>query len=384
MTVAANSRRREYPGNGVTTVFNGPMAYQKNHVFVYVTIDGVATSLALNTDYDVERLGQEAGTRIILNTAPPSGSLLTLLRTMPYTQEVDVTNQGAFHAETLEKGYDALAMQIQQLADGSMQLIFDPGEGDFVWDAKGGRIVRVGDAVSITDAMNLRSTLLLVEQIQNGGGSTGVTPKFYQFEGDGEQSDFWMSGADIDDATWYDTYIESTAENRQFIGQEPGVDFVVELDVDDETGPGAWIKFSAPLGDGVRGFTILRGYARPYIGDLPITSLDLNIFDIDTATADVTAGMKWGLGRCTNLAGCEVTIPAINPLANERFRTGSFVSLKQQGFGAVEIVAGGDVTVTTPTGCLPQTRAAGSVITLTCEDADSNLWLLSGDLAMAS
>src|SRR5690625_7547560 len=56
---------------------------------------------------------------------------LILLRTMPYTQEVDVTNQGAFHAETIEKGYDALAMQIQQLDDSTLQLIFDGGE--FVW-----------------------------------------------------------------------------------------------------------------------------------------------------------------------------------------------------------------------------------------------------------
>lgn len=383
MTVAANSRRREYTGNGTTTIFNGPMAYEKSHVFAYVGEEGSAVAIPPSA-YTVERFGQESGTRVIFDTPPAAGAKLTILRTMPYTQDVDVTNQGAFHAETIEKGYDALAMQIQQLADGSMQLIFDPDEGDFVWDAKGHRIVRVGDAINLTDAMNLKSVLVLIEQIIGGGGTVGVQPKLYQFVGDGEQASFFMPGADVEEATWYDTYIENTDAARDFIGQEPGVDFTIEADVDDELGPGAWITFAVPPGDGIRGFTVLRGYARPYIGDLPITSLDLNIFDITAATATLTADMKWGLGRCSNLAGCAITVPVVNPLANERMKTGSFVSFKQQGFGQVEIVADFDVTVMVPAGCEPRTRAANSVITLTCEDADSNIWLLSGDLALAA
>lgn len=383
MTVAVNSRRREYIGNGVTTIFNGPMAYEKRHVFVYLKVDGVTTALPFPSGYDVERLGQEAGTRVILSTPPPPGAEVTILRTMLYTQEVDVTNQGAFHAETMEKGFDALAMQIQQLADGSMQLIFDPGEGDFVWDAEGHRIVRVGDASSLTDAMNLRSVLLLIEQINGGGGSTGVTPQFFQFTGDGEQDTFWMPGADIDDATWYDTYIERTIGERDFVGQEPGVDFTIELG-DDEGVAGAWIRFAQPLADTFRGFTVLRGYARPYIGDLPITSLDLLIHDIEAPTATLTADLKWGLVRCSNLAGCEITVPEIDPLANDRFRDGSFVSFKQQGFGQVQIVSSPGVVIEVPEGCIAATRAARSVITMTCEDADSNIWLLSGDLAMAN
>lgn len=383
MTVAANSRRREYTGNGTTTIFNGPMAYEKAHVFAYVGEEGAAVAIPPSA-YTVERFGQESGTRVIFDTPPAAGAKLTILRTMPYAQDVDVTNQGAFHAETIEKGYDALAMQIQQLADGSMQLIFDPDEGDFVWDAKGHRIVRVGDAINLTDAMNLRSVLVLIEQIIGGGGTVGVQPKLYQFVGDGEQAAFWMTAADVGEATWYDTYIENTDAQRDFIGQEPGVDFTIDLGVDDELGPGAWITFAEPPGDGIRVFTVLRGYARPYIGDLPITTLDLNIFDVTGATAEVTADMKWGLGRCSNLSGCELTIPVIDPLANDRMKTGSFVSFKQQGFGQVEVLAAADVVLQVPEGCLPATRAARSVITLTCEDADSNIWLLSGDLALVS
>lgn len=383
MTVSVNSRRREYIGNGVTTIFNGPMAYEKRHVFVYLKVGEVTTALPFPSGYDVERLGQEAGTRVILSTPPPPGAEVTILRTMLYTQEVDVTNQGAFHAETMEKGFDALAMQIQQLADGAMQLIFDPGEGDFVWDAEGHRIVRVGDASSLTDAMNLRSVLLLIEQINGGGGSTGVTPKFFQFTGDGEQDTFWMPGADIEDASWYDTYVEHTMGARDFVGQEPGVDFSIELGHDADTGPGAWIRFAQPLADEVRGFTILRGYARPHIGEVPVTSLDLKIHDIDAPAATLTPDLKWGLVRCSNLSGCDVTVPEINPLANDRFRDGSFVSFKQQGFGQVRIVAPSpDVVLQVPDGCIAATRAARSVITATCEDADSNIWLLSGDLAM--
>ncbi len=80
-------------------------------------------------------------------------------------------------------------MQLQQLLDSGMQLVQDPDSGEFVWDAKGSRIIRVGDAKGDADAVNFRTVLVLIEQIQNGGGSVGIAPKFWSFEGDGEVTD---------------------------------------------------------------------------------------------------------------------------------------------------------------------------------------------------
>ena len=36
MTVPVNNRRKEYQGDGVTTAFNGPMAYSANVIQVYL------------------------------------------------------------------------------------------------------------------------------------------------------------------------------------------------------------------------------------------------------------------------------------------------------------------------------------------------------------
>lgn len=125
MTVSANSRRREYEGNGVTTVFSGPMAFESSDIEVYLYTDGETEAVPPGS-YDVERLGIASGTRITMRDAPPLGSVLLILRVVEFSQQVNITNQGAFHADTIEKGFDALAMQIQQVADSGERAIRYP------------------------------------------------------------------------------------------------------------------------------------------------------------------------------------------------------------------------------------------------------------------
>ena len=36
MTVISNDRRKEYPGNGVATTFNGPRAFEASDIVVYL------------------------------------------------------------------------------------------------------------------------------------------------------------------------------------------------------------------------------------------------------------------------------------------------------------------------------------------------------------
>jgi hypothetical protein len=50
-------------------------------------------------------------------TPIPSGSTLTILRTVPLQQTVSLNNQGAFFPSAVEMGLDLLDMQIQQLAE---------------------------------------------------------------------------------------------------------------------------------------------------------------------------------------------------------------------------------------------------------------------------
>lgn len=118
MTVPASDRRKEYAGNGVTTVFAGPRAFAAGDITVYdvVTATGAASLVSTN-NYALSGVNSTSATSITMGTAPASGHTLLILRTVDYTQETDITNQGAFLPEVIEDGFDALAQQTQQLAD---------------------------------------------------------------------------------------------------------------------------------------------------------------------------------------------------------------------------------------------------------------------------
>lgn len=119
MTVPANDRRKEYTGNAVTTIYAGPRAFSASHIAVYsiVTATGVATLVGTGL-YTLTGVNSNGATTITMTTAPASTVKLLILRTVPYTQETDITNQGSYLPEVIEDGFDALDQQIQQLADG--------------------------------------------------------------------------------------------------------------------------------------------------------------------------------------------------------------------------------------------------------------------------
>lgn len=116
MTVSVNSRKREYDGNGVATSFNGPMAFEKSHIKAFILRNGISSEIPA-ASITVDRLGNNLGTRVALSAAPAVGDKLTILRVVPYAQDTDITNQGAFLPETLEGGLDEIVMQVQQIAD---------------------------------------------------------------------------------------------------------------------------------------------------------------------------------------------------------------------------------------------------------------------------
>jgi polygalacturonase len=167
MTVSANSRRREYDWNGVATVFDGPMAFDASHIEgFYRTADGVVTPIAASS-LTISRLGRPASRVEVFGPAIPVGARLILLRQMPYTQEVDIGNLGAFHAKSVEDADDAQVMQIQQLADGvsrSFRLSDTAATGiDFTldtptpsaligWDQDGNRLVSYSPEQFVTTA----------------------------------------------------------------------------------------------------------------------------------------------------------------------------------------------------------------------------------------
>ncbi|WOH79022.1 hypothetical protein RX327_24280 [Bradyrhizobium sp. BEA-2-5] len=120
MTVPSEvNRSGPYIGNGVTTVF--PYEFRildQAHIKVVRTENGAETTLTLGADYTVSGVGDDAGGSVTTSVAPTSAQTITNLRDVPFTQETDLENQGAYFAETVEASFDLAAMRDQQLKGG--------------------------------------------------------------------------------------------------------------------------------------------------------------------------------------------------------------------------------------------------------------------------
>lgn len=379
MTVQADDRRREYTATGLTNTFNGPMAYDADviQVFTQAAADGSPIVLVDPSDYEVQRVGREGGTRIVLDSTPVAGTKILILRTLPFDQLVDITNQSAFNADVLERGLDLLAMQIQQLDDGSMQLVFDTGNGVFAWDARGFRIVNVGDGIGEMDAANMRTLWEYVEQVLGGGGVVGVTPLVFTFIGDGVITAIPIPGADVAEPSMYDTYIETAAGNGLWIGQRPGIDFGVTVDPLDTAN--STMDFAVAPGNLVRGFSVLRGYARPYVGPTPITTVSPEIVFITTDTT-INGTYRNKIIEVNEPVNVTITFRENTGDPSLDFKVGDSVGLRQRGAGKIIVAAEGAGTIEPPDDFQNQTRAVGSLIGVTCMDPATSRFMSSNDL----
>ena len=120
MTVASEvNRSGPYIGNGVTTVFNyGFKIVSENHLRVIrAAADGAETTLVIDADYIVSDVGEDGGGQIAMMVAPSATQTITILRNVPFVQETDLENQGAYYAETVEDSFDLSVMRDQQLAE---------------------------------------------------------------------------------------------------------------------------------------------------------------------------------------------------------------------------------------------------------------------------
>lgn len=378
MTVPAYTGPNRSTANGVTTVF--PYSFPiLDATHVLVTVNGLARTLGVH--YDVTGVGNLGGGNIVFYAPPAANSQVERMRNMPYIRETNYTNLGDLLASTLNADQDSPVMMIQQLSANSMQLILDPDSGEFVWDAKGNRIVRVGDAKGDADAVNVRTALVLIEQVQNGGGTVGVSPRLWTFVGDGEVTDFPLAGADVTDPLFYDTAVELSANAGNYKVSRPvdanGVgEFLIVPGV---SGAPPAIRFLQPLGDGVRGFTTLRGYARPWIGQPPIYTVAPRIISV---TGNVTLGgdMHNTLILANSPNPITITMRA-NTGGSADWKEGQFFSVMQVGAGQVTLaVEGGGGQLNVPASFEAKTRAQRSIISATNIAPDADAWVAAGDM----
>ena len=121
MTVSSSTNKIIGSGNGATTAwpFGFPVLDAAHLQAIYTDATGNETvldpslySVTLNADQTLN-----PGGSVSYAPAIASGTRLTILRVVPYTQETDIKNQGGFFPEVLERMGDLLAMQIQQIKE---------------------------------------------------------------------------------------------------------------------------------------------------------------------------------------------------------------------------------------------------------------------------
>lgn len=169
MTVASEvSRNGPYTGNGVTTVFGYDFrVLDAAHIRVLRTEGGVETTLTLGADYTVGGVGDTGGGAITTTVPPTTSQKITILRNVPFTQETDLENQGAYFAETIEASLDLAAMRDQQLSERLDRAAVVPASADpaFV-ESIVADIIRLADSADNIDAVaNIKDDVSAVAAI---------------------------------------------------------------------------------------------------------------------------------------------------------------------------------------------------------------------------
>lgn len=138
MSLSSTTNKVIYSGNGATSMwpYSFPVLEADHLAVIFTDGDGIETVLPASV-YSVDGIGDPAGGSVTypllgsLIAAPiPTGTKLTLLRTVPYTQTTVLSNQGGYYPEVVERRFDQIYMALQQLEErvsrASLHLLSDP------------------------------------------------------------------------------------------------------------------------------------------------------------------------------------------------------------------------------------------------------------------
>jgi len=119
-----------YVGNADTTEwpFSFPVL-EPDHLAVILTdASGVETMLS-PTLYGVTGIGSPSGGNVtypLSGSAIATGTKLTIVRTVPYTQTTVLSNQGGYYPEVVERRFDQIYMALQQLEERVSRVSLSP------------------------------------------------------------------------------------------------------------------------------------------------------------------------------------------------------------------------------------------------------------------
>ena len=122
MALSTDIRRSErYKGDGTRTTFPFPFkVFDKSHVAVEISVTEQTSEALPVSSYNVVLNGDQEnnpGGSVTLNKALAAGKTLVVVSAVPYLQPAVFTNRGGFYPEHLNRAYDLLTMQTQQLKE---------------------------------------------------------------------------------------------------------------------------------------------------------------------------------------------------------------------------------------------------------------------------
>lgn len=136
MAVTSTTNRQTFDGDSSETVFAFTFVgvSSSDISVIYTTADGTETildpsvyTLALNAALPGALWGIGGTVTYPLTGSPiASGTTLTVVRELPYTQEFVLSNQGAFYPQVVEQALDYITMLTQQLQDLNGRAIVQP------------------------------------------------------------------------------------------------------------------------------------------------------------------------------------------------------------------------------------------------------------------
>jgi len=121
MALTTTTNKVIHNGNASATVFayTFPILEASHLTVIYTDEDDVETTLSAS-QYGVTGIGGRSGGSVTypLTGSPiATGTKLTIVRTVPYTQTTVLSNQGGYYPEVVEARLDQIYMAMQQLAE---------------------------------------------------------------------------------------------------------------------------------------------------------------------------------------------------------------------------------------------------------------------------
>lgn len=132
MTVTTTTNIAIATGNGIATIFpySFPIPAASN---LFVRLLDATTNQIIQTlnpgDFSVTGLGTPAGGAVtypLVGAPLDSTKKIMIQRIMPYTQDLDIQNEGGFYPEVVEQQLDDIVMQIQQIAEVQGRSVVSP------------------------------------------------------------------------------------------------------------------------------------------------------------------------------------------------------------------------------------------------------------------